>query len=102
MLCLIYLNFSILDASLIDVDKSVELRRCAVASAYRNHGIGKLLVEHLLKSASSNYKASKVFLTTSTIQKSAIKLYQKLGFIKEHKTDKFMLNVKVIRMEKHF
>jgi len=90
-----------LDLTCLDLDNSVELRRCAVSSKYRQKGVGKLLVEHLIKIAKTEFNASSVFLTTSTIQLSAIKLYKKCGFhITYLKMNEFMFNVKVIKMIK--
>ncbi len=72
-----------------------------MASNYRQKGVGKLLVEHLIKIAKTKFKVTCIFLTTSTIQMSAIKLYEKCGFsITYLKLNKFMFNVKVIKMQK--
>ncbi len=70
-----------------------------MASNYRQKGVGKLLVEHLVKIAKTKFKVTCIFLTTSTIQMSAIKLYEKCGFSITY-LNKFMFNVKVIKMQK--
>ena len=91
-----------LDASLLNKNGSVELRRCSVDAKYRKHGIGKLLVEHLLDKAKSEYKANHIFLTTTNMQFAAINLYEKCGFcITNLNIEHFFLKINVLKMEKN-
>jgi GNAT superfamily N-acetyltransferase len=90
-----------LDASLLEKNGSVELRRCSVDSNYRKHGIGKLLVEHFIDRAKNEYKAKHIFLTTTNMQHPAIRLYEKCGFkITNHKFRRLFAKSCVIKMEK--
>jgi len=58
-----------------------ELRRMAIDPAYHGRGIGKLLVLELLKFANEkNYNG--IFLSTSSLQPNAQRLYQNVGFNK--------------------
>ena len=82
-------------------NSSVELRRCAVASKYRRFGVGTRLVEYFLKKAKEDFNANHVFLTTSSIQYPAIKMYKKFGFvITDPMLYKWMINAPEIKMEK--
>ena len=81
---------------------SVELRRLAVASEYRRFGIGTRLVEHFIERAHKEFKADHVFLTTSCLQKPAIRMYEKLGFvITDPILYRWMINAPEIKMEKY-
>jgi RimJ/RimL family protein N-acetyltransferase len=50
---------------------------------YQSQGIGKLLVESLVKWARQNVQIEKVFLQVFATNSNAIRLYKKLGFIEE-------------------
>jgi RimJ/RimL family protein N-acetyltransferase len=50
---------------------------------YQQMGIGRALVEELLKWARANAKIEKVFLTVFHTNQKAIQLYEKLGFVEE-------------------
>jgi RimJ/RimL family protein N-acetyltransferase len=50
---------------------------------YQGQGIGKLLVESLLKWARQNAQIEKVFLQVFSTNTNAIKMYKTLGFIEE-------------------
>ncbi|KAF1331598.1 Gcn5-related n-acetyltransferase-like protein, partial [Globisporangium splendens] len=56
-----------------------ELRRMSVHSAYRRHGVGRLLVTHLETWAKANGFV-KVWLTTGGVMKQACRFYEALGF----------------------
>ena len=91
-----------LDASLLEKNGSVELRRCSVDANYRKHGIGKLLVEHFIDKAKNEYKAKHIFLTTTNMQHPAIRLYEKFGFrITNYNIEHFFLKINVLKMEKN-
>lgn len=47
---------------------------------YRGKGVGKKLMEALLEEVRKNNEIEKVNLNVNTIQQSAVKLYEKLGF----------------------
>ena len=47
---------------------------------YRNQGIGKKILEELEKQLKMIDKSIKIFLEVSSINKFAIKLYEKLGY----------------------
>jgi len=55
----------------------------SVHSKYQGLGIGKILIEALLKWASQNAQIEKVYLQVFATNHNAIKLYKKLGFIEE-------------------
>jgi ribosomal protein S18 acetylase RimI-like enzyme len=91
-----------LDASFLEKNGSVELRRCSVDSNYRKHGIGKLLVEHFIDKAKNEYKAKHIFLTTTNMQHPAIRLYEKFDFrITNYNIEHFFLKINVLKMEKN-
>lgn len=62
------------------VADEMELLMIAVTPAYQNHGIGRLLLSSLLKSAELG-KISKIFLEVRS-NNPAQNLYQKMGFEK--------------------
>jgi GNAT superfamily N-acetyltransferase len=90
-----------LDASLLEKNGSVELRRCSVDSNYRKHGIGKLLVEHFIDKAKNEYKAKHIFLTTVNKQRPAIRLYEKCGFkITDYNIERIFFGINILKLEK--
>lgn len=58
-----------------------ELGKLHVASTHQGQGIGRAIVEGLLKKLSA-HRDNHVDLHVTTTQKAAIALYQKLGFVK--------------------
>lgn len=62
-----------------------------VAKAYRNQGVGKIMMEHLL----TNYEEENVELATLEAIKeniNAIKLYEKMGYTVKEEVSNFSLN----------
>ena len=57
-----------------------EILHVAVMPDYRNQGIGKKILEELEKQLKMIDKSIKIFLEASSINKFAIKLYEKLGY----------------------
>ncbi len=55
-----------------------------VAKDYRNHGIGSLLIQHILK-LGKNCGAQKAYLQVMLNNPAALRLYQKLGFIEKYR-----------------
>ncbi len=90
-----------LDASLLEKNGSVELRRCSVDSNYRKHGIGKLLVEHFIDKAKNEYNAKHIFLLTVNKQRPAIRLYEKCGFkITNYNIERIFFGINILKLEK--
>ena len=52
----------------------------AVLPEYRNQGIGRKILEELEKQLKMTNKSIKIFLEASSLNKFAIKLYEKLGY----------------------
>lgn len=52
----------------------------SVAKDYRGEGVGKFMIQHLLKTAKTELDVSTVKLEVLAINQPAIGLYQKLGF----------------------
>jgi putative acetyltransferase len=91
-----------LDASSIDKNGSVELRRCSVAAKCQKLGIGRLLVDHFLDKAFHEFKAKQIFLITTNMQMPAIRLYEKCKFrITEYNLMRILFNIRVLKMEKY-
>ena len=89
-----------LDATELAKNKAVELRRCSVDSNFRQCGIGKLLVNHLIEKARTDFKANSIFLTTTSVQEPAIQLYKKHGFrITNNCIQKLFFNTRIVKME---
>ncbi|KAF0879551.1 NAT8 acetyltransferase, partial [Crocuta crocuta] len=63
--------------------EKLELLHLCVASEHRNQGIAKALVRTVLQFA-RDQGYSQVILTTSMLQRSALALYQHMGFQKRH------------------
>ncbi|TFK31273.1 acyl-CoA N-acyltransferase [Crucibulum laeve] len=62
-------------------DKTVgELRRMAVSPCYRGRGIGSLLLSTVIAHA-RKHAVSSIFLSTSSYQEAAIRMYEKYGWI---------------------
>lgn len=57
-----------------------EILHVAVMPDYRNQGIGRQILEELEKQLKMIDKSIKIFLEASSINKFAIKLYEKLGY----------------------
>lgn len=67
-----------------DASKQIaELVRMSVLASERRRGIGKLLLETLLKYAREELRVSAVWLDTLDINQAACALYEKHGFEKE-------------------
>ena len=81
------------------IERITELRRCSVSTECRNRGIGRLLVNHLIKHAKEKLNAKCVFLTTTSVQRPAIKLYQKCGFKIVGYLDQILANIMIVKME---
>ena len=89
-----------LDATELARNKAVELRRCSVDFNHRQRGIGKILVKHLIEKARTDFNASSISLTTTSVQQPAIQLYKQHGFrITNNCVQKILLNVRVVKME---
>jgi len=63
----------------------------AVSSAYRNHGIATTLVKKALD-AMIERNADEVVLETEETNLPAMKLYERLGFIRSKKLHRYYLN----------
>jgi ribosomal protein S18 acetylase RimI-like enzyme len=63
-----------------------ELIKMAVDTEYRGQGISKILLDRCLQEAKER-KATKVFLFSNSQLKTALKLYEKYGFIYVDVTD---------------
>ena len=59
---------------------TVEVNRMSVAKDFRGLGVGRKLMETVLEQAKQG-GYSRVYLTTSNGQETAIKLYRKMGFV---------------------
>ena len=57
-----------------------EILHVAVLPLYRNQGFGKKILEELENQLKNTEKSIKIFLEASSINKFAIKLYEKLGY----------------------
>ena len=57
-----------------------EILHVAVLPLYRNQGFGKKILEELENQLKNTEKSVKIFLEASSINKFAIKLYEKLGY----------------------
>ena len=57
-----------------------EILHIAVLPEYRNQGIGRKILEELEKQLKMTNKSIKIFLEASSLNKFAIKLYEKLGY----------------------
>ena len=66
-------------ALLMMVLDEAHLLNLSVAKQYQKQGLGRYLLEHILKVA-KQYKASNLFLEVRPSNISAIALYEKLGF----------------------
>lgn len=68
--------------ALLKVDgKTAKLRKMYVHTSYRGLGLGKMLMDHALKKA-VELQFQEIILETVHSMKTAIKLYEKYGFIK--------------------
>ncbi|WP_103067991.1 GNAT family N-acetyltransferase [Aquimarina sediminis] len=65
----------------VESDAFVEIGGLVVNENYRNKGIGKLLVEHIID-WSKQKKQSKVRVRCNTIRTESHKFYESIGFIK--------------------
>ena len=57
-----------------------EILHVAILPEYRNQGLGQKILEELEKQLKSTEKSVKIFLEASSMNKFAIKLYEKLGY----------------------
>ena len=67
-------------------DNTYELIKMAVDAEYRGQGISKILLDRCLQEA-KNKKAHKIFLYSNSQLKTALKLYEKYGFVHIKVTD---------------
>ncbi|KIJ94013.1 hypothetical protein K443DRAFT_111193 [Laccaria amethystina LaAM-08-1] len=74
-----------LDSSTKDDQNTAELRRMAVSPHHRRLGIGQLLAITLIAHARERGLAS-VFLTTTSYQAPAIRLYERMGWVVQRRT----------------
>ena len=74
-------NIAVGGSSLSEVayDNEVEFRMLAVAPAYRGHGIGRTLVQHVLDTARTQ-QAAAVVITTMASMTTAQAMYTTMGF----------------------
>lgn len=63
----------------------------AVSSAYRNHGIATTLVRKAIEKMNER-KADEVVLETEVTNTAAMKLYERLGFLRSKKLHRYYLN----------
>jgi ribosomal protein S18 acetylase RimI-like enzyme len=73
------------DSSTKDDQNTAELRRMAVSPHHRRLGIGQLLAITLIAHARERGLAS-VFLTTTSYQAPAIRLYERMGWVVQRRT----------------
>lgn len=64
----------------------------AVDNDYRNRSIGSTLVANCVRSMICNENCDEVVLETEVTNTAALKLYEKLGFIRYKKRSKYYLN----------
>ena len=57
-----------------------EILHVAILPEYRNQGLGQKILEELEKQLKRTEKSVKIFLEASSMNKFAIKLYEKLGY----------------------
>jgi ribosomal protein S18 acetylase RimI-like enzyme len=57
-----------------------EILHIAVMPKFRNQGLGRMILEELEKQLKSTGKSVKIFLEASSMNKFAIKLYEKLDY----------------------
>ena len=60
----------------------VELAKMAVAPAYQGHGVGETLARRAIAWARNDYRADMMFLETNSKLAGAIRLYERLGFVR--------------------
>jgi putative acetyltransferase len=77
--------------------QSLYVRGVAVTPSVRGEGLAKLLMNEVESFAKQN-ACSRMFLTTTPFLESAIRLYERLGFIRDGADDLF--GTPLIRMEK--
>lgn len=63
----------------------------AVASAHRGHGIATALVKKAIE-AMEERNADEIVLETEETNKSAMRLYERLGFLRSKKLHRYYLN----------
>lgn len=66
-------------------DVQAELRRMSVHTHWQRHGIGSMLGQELLTYA-RDVGFQEVFLTTSTVQEPARRMYARLGWVEVSKS----------------
>lgn len=81
--CLLLINTA--DSSTNDDQTTAELRRMTVSPHHRRLGIGQLLLITLITHAWERGLAS-VFLTTTSYQIPAIRLYERMGWVVQRRT----------------
>lgn len=63
----------------------------AVASPYRGHGVATALVEKAIE-AMAKRNADEIVLETEETNKPAMRLYERLGFLRSKKLHRYYLN----------
>jgi GNAT superfamily N-acetyltransferase len=84
-------------SAILDSDQGLYVRGVAVTPSLRGKGLARLLMNEVEGFAKQN-ACSRMFLTTTPFLDSAIRLYERLGFIRDGADDLF--GTPLIRMEK--
>jgi GNAT superfamily N-acetyltransferase len=69
-------------AAIVTSPTRVELAKMAVAPRYQGRGIGQALGERAIAWARDEYRADTMFLETNSSLEGAIRLYERLGFVR--------------------
>lgn len=73
--------------------KKASVEDVVVSSQYRGHGLGRLLMQHVIEYAKTEFHNIDIHLTSSPHRVAANKLYQVLGFQKRE-TNVYLVNIR--------
>ena len=74
----------VLLSALQEIERGVcELRRMLISDVFRRKGLGRRLLLHLIDHVVATAGLARVFLSTPTMNRSAIEMYEKAGFAVE-------------------
>jgi putative acetyltransferase len=74
---------ALLDPLSLAVTSHVVVLTIAIHEGHQGRGLGKLLLTHLIEWAKSNPAIERIELRVRSANKSAIGLYEKMGFVEE-------------------